>query len=80
MMDDPEDKLGGKKDGRSGLMSLTDEPDDWERRVARKIEDLDHLKSNTMAQCSFWPQQLVLCDSFKNCGGLSRVAFMKPDD
>jgi len=34
------------------------------------------LKSNEMAQCSFQPQQPLVCDSFKNCAGLSRVAFM----
>jgi len=34
------------------------------------------LKSNEMAECSFAPQQPLVCDSFKNCEGLSRVAFM----
>merc|ERR1719352_918913 len=29
-----------------------------------------------MAECSFQPQQPLVCDSFKNCEGLSRVAFM----
>jgi len=29
-----------------------------------------------MAQCSFQPQQPLVCDTFKNCEGLSRVAFM----
>merc|ERR1712216_343864 len=31
---------------------------------------------NEMAQCSFQPQQPLVCDTFKNCEGLSRVAFM----
>jgi len=29
-----------------------------------------------MAECSFQPQQPLVCDTFKNCEGLSRVAFM----
>ena len=29
-----------------------------------------------MAQCSFQPQQPLVCDTFKNCEGLSRIAFM----
>merc|ERR1719454_217249 len=33
-------------------------------------------KSNEMAEASFQPQQPLVCDSFKNCEGLSRVAFM----
>ena len=28
------------------------------------------------SQCSFQPQQPLVCDTFKNCEGLSRVAFM----
>eukprot|EP00913_Durusdinium_trenchii_P018917 g17775.t1 len=38
--------------------------------------DPHSLKSNEMAQCSFQPQQPLVCDTFKNCEGLSRVAFM----
>merc|ERR1712151_702969 len=40
------------------------------------MEDPHSLKSNEMAQCSFQPQQPLVCDTFKNCEGLSRVAFM----
>merc|ERR1719195_2588887 len=40
------------------------------------MEDPHSLKSNEMAQCSFAPQQPLVCDTFKNCEGLSRVAFM----
>ena len=29
-----------------------------------------------MVQCSFQLQQPLVCDTFKNCEGLSRVAFM----
>merc|ERR1712072_577179 len=42
----------------------------------KKMEDPHSLKSNEMAQCSFQPQQPLVCDSFKNCEGLSRIAFM----
>merc|ERR1712194_270594 len=42
----------------------------------KKMEDPHSLKSNEMAQVSFQPQQPLVCDSFKNCEGLSRVAFM----
>jgi elongation factor 1-alpha len=42
----------------------------------KKMEDPHALKSNEMAQCSFEPQQPLVADSFKNCEGLSRVAFM----
>merc|ERR1712066_154417 len=42
----------------------------------KKMEDPHSLKSTEMAQCSFQPQQPLVCDTFKNCEGLSRVAFM----
>merc|ERR1711992_53074 len=42
----------------------------------KKMEDPHSLKSNEMAQCSFEPQQPLVADTFKNCEGLSRVAFM----
>jgi len=42
----------------------------------KKMEDPHSLKSNEMAECTFEPQQPLVADSFKNCEGLSRVAFM----
>merc|ERR1712139_108012 len=42
----------------------------------KKMEEPHALKSNEMAECSFAPQQPLVCDTFKNCEGLSRVAFM----
>merc|ERR1712183_636149 len=42
----------------------------------KKMEGPHALRSNEMAQCSFQPQQPLVCDTFKNCEGLSRVAFM----
>ena len=40
------------------------------------MEGPHSLKSNEMAECSFQPEQPRVCDSFKNCEGLCRVAFM----
>merc|ERR1711866_15649 len=45
-------------------------------RCGRSACRISALKSNEMAQCSFQPQQPLVCDTFKNCEGLSRVAFM----
>merc|ERR1711881_372897 len=42
----------------------------------KKMEDPHSLKSNEMAECTFVPQQPLVCDSFKHCEGLSRIAFM----
>jgi len=42
----------------------------------KKMEDPHALKSNEMAQVTFEPQQPLVADSFKNCEGLSRIAFM----
>merc|ERR1712188_196634 len=42
----------------------------------KKMEEPHSLKSNEMAECSFMPQQPLVADTFKNCEGLSRVAFM----
>merc|ERR1712141_419992 len=36
----------------------------------KKMEEPHSLKSNEMAQCSFAPQQPLVCDTFKNCEGL----------
>jgi len=42
----------------------------------KKMEDPHSLKSNEMAEVQFEPQQPLVADSYKNCEGLSRVAFM----
>merc|ERR1711964_483070 len=44
--------------------------------AGKKLEDPGSLKSNEMALCVFQPQQPLVCDTFKNCQGLSRVAFL----
>ena len=40
------------------------------------MENPHSLKSNEMAQVVFVPQQPLVVDSFKNCEGLSRIAFL----
>merc|ERR1712151_964705 len=42
----------------------------------KKMEDPHSLKSNEMAEVTFVPQQPLVVDSFKNCEGLSRIAFL----
>jgi elongation factor 1-alpha len=42
----------------------------------KKAEDPHALKSNEMAQVRFEPCQPLVVDSFKNCEGLSRIAFL----
>mmetsp|Transcript_61545 Transcript_61545/g.137121 ORF Transcript_61545/g.137121 Transcript_61545/m.137121 type:complete len:477 (-) Transcript_61545:478-1908(-) len=42
----------------------------------KKMESPHSLKSNEMAQVQFIPQQPLVVDSFKNCEGLSRIAFL----
>mmetsp|Transcript_13537 Transcript_13537/g.26742 ORF Transcript_13537/g.26742 Transcript_13537/m.26742 type:complete len:415 (-) Transcript_13537:293-1537(-) len=41
-----------------------------------KLENPPHLKANEVAQCVFEPMTPLVCDSFKNCEGLSRIAFL----
>merc|ERR1711918_171767 len=42
----------------------------------KKMENPHSLKSNEMAEVVFQPQQPLVVDSFKNCEGLSRIAFL----
>lgn len=42
----------------------------------KKMEEPHSLKSNEMAEVVFEPQQPLVADSYKNCEGLSRIAFM----
>ena len=42
----------------------------------KKLESPHSLKSNEVAQVKFEPQQPLVVDSFKNCEGLSRIAFL----
>merc|ERR1712161_160609 len=42
----------------------------------KKMDNPHPLKSNEMAEVVFVPQQPLVVDSFKNCEGLSRIAFL----
>merc|ERR1712070_786457 len=42
----------------------------------KKMESPHSLKSNEMAEVISRPQQPLVVDSFKNCEGLSRIAFL----
>merc|ERR1712167_487995 len=42
----------------------------------KKMDSPHSLKSNEMAEVVFVPQQPLVVDSFKNCEGLSRIAFL----
>jgi elongation factor 1-alpha len=42
----------------------------------KKLEEPHSLKANEMAQVTFEPVQPLVVDSFKNCEGLSRIAFL----
>jgi elongation factor 1-alpha len=42
----------------------------------QKLESPPHLKANEVAQATFEPMTPLVCDSFKNCEGLSRIAFL----
>jgi elongation factor 1-alpha len=42
----------------------------------KKMESPHSLKSNEVAELVFAPQQPLIVDSFKNCEGLSRIAFL----
>merc|ERR1712078_12318 len=42
----------------------------------KKMESPHSLKSNEVAECVFAPTQALVVDSFKNCEGLSRIAFL----
>merc|ERR1712118_624929 len=42
----------------------------------KKMEAPHSLKSNEMAEVVFRPQQPLVVDSFKNCEGLPRIAFL----
>jgi elongation factor 1-alpha len=42
----------------------------------KKAEDPVSLKSNEVAECTFQPLQPFVCEDFKACEGLSRIAFL----
>jgi len=42
----------------------------------KKLENPNSLKSNEVAQVVFEPVHPLVVDSYKNCEGLSRIAFL----
>lgn len=46
----------------------------------KRVANPPDLKSNEMWECVFEPQQPIVVDSFKNCEGLSRIAFVEGED
>jgi len=49
----------------------------WKKGAKTGKEENPHsLKSNEAAECVFEPCQALVADTFKNCEGLSRVAFL----
>ena len=42
----------------------------------KKLEEPHALKANEMAEVVFEPCQPLVVDNFKNCEGLSRIAFL----
>ena len=42
----------------------------------KKLEAPHALKANEMAEVTFEPCQPLVVDSYKNCEGLSRIAFL----
>lgn len=43
----------------------------------QKADDPPFVKANEMASIQFAPQQPFVCDGFKNCEGLGRIAIME---
>lgn len=64
---------------RSGRSACKITKLDWKagkETGGKKMEDPHSLKSNEMAQVVFEPQHSLVVDAFKNCEGLSRIAFL----
>jgi elongation factor 1-alpha len=52
---------------------------DWKKGKetgGSQVENPASLKTNDLAQCKFEPLHPLVVDSFKNCEGLSRIAFL----
>merc|ERR1711924_521411 len=46
-----------------------------DRETDEKITNPDSLKADELAQVTFQPHQLFVCETFGNCVGLSRISF-----
>merc|ERR1712070_761485 len=68
--------IGFVRCGRSACRATAFKFKVGKETAGKKLESPHSLKSNEMAQVSFRPQQPMVVDSFKNCEGLSRIAFL----
>jgi elongation factor 1-alpha len=68
--------IGFVRTGRSACKITALEWKIGKETGGKKMEEPHSLKSNEAAQVVFEPCQPLICDSFKNCEGLSRVAFL----
>merc|ERR1712093_603586 len=86
-MGDPGARHPGRDQGRllpdrlralrpRGVPHLQDGLEDRQGDIGKKMEEPHSLKSNEMAELTFTPQQPLVVDTFKNCEGLSRIAFL----
>jgi elongation factor 1-alpha len=68
--------IGWGRCGRSGCRATAFNFKVGKETGGKKMENPHSLKSNEMAEVVFVPQQPLVVDSFKNCEGLSRIAFL----
>jgi len=68
--------IGFVRCGRAACKLLEIEWKMGKETGGKKVEKPNSLKSNEMAQVSFEPLQPLIVDHFKNCEGLSRIAFL----
>merc|ERR1712190_276378 len=68
--------IGFVRCGRSACRMTTIEWKMGKETGGKKMESPHSLKSNEVAECVFAPTQALVVDSFKNCEGLSRIAFL----
>jgi len=68
--------IGFVRCGRSACRAMSFTFKVGKETGGKKMESPHSLKSNEMAEVVFRPQQPLVVDSFKNCEGLSRIAFL----
>merc|ERR1712075_9346 len=68
--------IGFVRCGRSACRAVSFKFKVGKETGGKKMETPHSLKSNEMAEVAFRPQQPLVVDSFKNCEGLSRIAFL----
>jgi elongation factor 1-alpha len=68
--------IGFVRTGRAACKMTDIEFKKGKETGGKKAESPHSLKSNEMAGCVFEPLQPFMVDTFKNCEGLSRIAFL----